>query len=570
MRRTIRINLVALIAIGLAILVSAIEGRSQAGVTIGVGNTTAIQTNSVGPVFNVQNSVYGAKANYRTVSDAVCSNSANTWSSATLNVSQGDVGKIFWARPSANQTTITTSAGTGALSQFTIASVIDSSHWTSTNNTGSSNCGASMFIGMGSDNGTVLQAAWAAAGAAPTGGVIYIPCGDYAVGSAFFTGATSGIPIAVLGGGPSGTTSGVAQACTRIHVSPGVGWGTSSTVINMASNTTFRDLGFEGDQMTVPAVTSASFMVWSGVSRVEDVSFNNFFTASNSNTLTSITGDDAMATRMFVSFTGGIAYSFHSLNANFFDCIFIGSPAASLADWGSIATFVGGALINANSGAALDAAGISGGGIGASFIGTTFTAGNNSTPLINVSGNNISMRLVAPVMNNGGTNTVNLLTVASGSTVTLSGMELKGAGTGMTITNSGTLVDGGGNNMTNVIASGAITTPNGSRGIGRLCAAVGTGASPSVAACGNSTSGLFSCATNAVTTCTVNTSSVTGGSMVAVQQDTSAAAGTALGVTCNVTPNVALVSAKSAGASFSVTITQPVVNPACYSYNISN
>ncbi len=104
------------------------------------------------------------------------------------------------------------------------------------------------------------------------------------------------------------------------------------------------------------------------------------------------------------------------------------------------------------------------------------------------------------------------------------------------------------------------------------CSATGSAASPSVAACAAASAGSFSCATNAVTTCTVNTTAVTANSQIFVTQRLDTTTGTRLGVTCNIATNATVpsVNAVVAGTSFSIPLTQPVTNPQCYSYLIVN
>ena len=105
------------------------------------------------------------------------------------------------------------------------------------------------------------------------------------------------------------------------------------------------------------------------------------------------------------------------------------------------------------------------------------------------------------------------------------------------------------------------------------CAAVGSAASPSVAACGAAMSGAFSCATNATgATCTVNTTAVTGASQIFVTEDETL--GALLGVTCNtsttVIPTSRLLSARSAATSFTINLGTVTTNPACFSYLLVN
>lgn len=108
---------------------------------------------------------------------------------------------------------------------------------------------------------------------------------------------------------------------------------------------------------------------------------------------------------------------------------------------------------------------------------------------------------------------------------------------------------------------------------GTTCAATGTAANPSVAACGSSAAGMFSCATNASTgTCQVNTTAVTANSSISITQN--AADGTPLSVTCN-TGNVLsatapVLASKSAGASFTINLGTVTANPACFEYIIVN
>jgi len=120
----------------------------------------------------------------------------------------------------------------------------------------------------------------------------------------------------------------------------------------------------------------------------------------------------------------------------------------------------------------------------------------------------------------------------------------------------------------NIILTGGHLTTNAN------CSAVGSAASPSVAACGAAFAGSFSCATNAVNTCTVNTTAVTANSEIFLSQREDTTTGTRLGVTCNATPSTIVadenITAVVAGTSFSFSLTQPVTNPNCYSYFLVN
>ena len=73
----------------------------------------------------------------------------------------------------------------------------------------------------------------------------------------------------------------------------------------------------------------------------------------------------------------------------------------------------------------------------------------------------------------------------------------------------------------------------------------------------------------AATTVQVNTTAVTANSQIFVMYDSSL--GTKLGVTCNVTePALYGVTARSAGASFTITSTSPITNPPCFSFLVIN
>lgn len=105
------------------------------------------------------------------------------------------------------------------------------------------------------------------------------------------------------------------------------------------------------------------------------------------------------------------------------------------------------------------------------------------------------------------------------------------------------------------------------------CAAVGTGANPSVASCAAAAAGVFSCAVAGVGNCQVNTTAmINANSTVLIWQDASTTTGTLLSVTCNVTPTVVLpfITAKVNATSFSFVITTPVTNPDCFEYMIIN
>jgi hypothetical protein len=107
------------------------------------------------------------------------------------------------------------------------------------------------------------------------------------------------------------------------------------------------------------------------------------------------------------------------------------------------------------------------------------------------------------------------------------------------------------------------------------CAAVGTGANPSLVACGSASAGQFSCATAATGgTCTVATTAVTANSEILVQESDTTLTGTRLSVTCNtsttVIPTSRFLASSIAGTSFTINLGTVTTNPACFSYRIIN
>lgn len=177
----------------------------------------------------------------------------------------------------------------------------------------------------------------------------------------------------------------------------------------------------------------------------------------------------------------------------------------------------------------------------------------------------IGTQLFAYYTPNGGTQPTVVLT-ATDSAITSGNPGLLINGSGATTSVSGFTAGSLPGIRTN--ANATISTPTN-------CAAVGSAASPSVAACASSVAGSFSCATNASTgTCTVNTVAVTANSEIFVHQRTDTTTGTRLGVTCNTTKDsnstAPQITAVTAGTSFSIQLGTVTTNPECFSYQIIN
>lgn len=124
------------------------------------------------------------------------------------------------------------------------------------------------------------------------------------------------------------------------------------------------------------------------------------------------------------------------------------------------------------------------------------------------------------------------------------------------------------------ITTGLLTF-NGTLATGTNCKANGTAANPSVAACGASIAGMFSCSTSASTgTCQVNSTAVTSNSEILITQDQADGGASQLNVTCNTTnvlnTSKPLLVSKSNGASFTINLGTVSTNPACFEYQIIN
>jgi hypothetical protein len=207
---------------------------------------------------------------------------------------------------------------------------------------------------------------------------------------------------------------------------------------------------------------------------------------------------------------------------------------------------------------------------------TSATAGAASTPAVTLSG--------APFTGGSGTTTFPQFYMNSGGTAPTA---LNTAGTIFGINApsgfTGNHLDfhiNGAASIFSVGATGAIIarsiSANG--GVGQISATglvqgttLGTvtncSSSASPAVCASAPSGSAVVAA-AATTVVVNTTAVTANSQIQLTVDSSL--GTKLSVTCNTTPSLLSVSARTAATSFTVTSSAPITNPLCFSYTIVN
>jgi hypothetical protein len=103
------------------------------------------------------------------------------------------------------------------------------------------------------------------------------------------------------------------------------------------------------------------------------------------------------------------------------------------------------------------------------------------------------------------------------------------------------------------------------------CAAIGSAADPSVAACTAAPAGMVSCATNLTNSCTITSTAITVNSEISIHQTSATSAGTRIGVTCNTTPSILaqnIVTQETGTVTFSVT--KPTTNPICFHFTVIN
>lgn len=448
--------LASLLLCASAVFAQSHTGTTQVGTSSAGGGGSAITTGSLGPVCNAFGStcagtaVTPAVANWRSVTDGVCSNATPNWSSATLNLTQSDVGKLFYAYNVGNGATILTNSG--SIPQFTVATVVNSTTFTSTAITGS-NCGPGTNIFIGTDDAPALNSLETAIhNSASHRGVIYLPCGDYFIASALWSGSGVNDAISYWGGGSGMNASTV--GCTVLHTSPAV-WTISGIFESMNDSANMRDISYNGDGVKTPsAATNSTFIIWSGAARLDNMQFVNYTatTGGINQILCRQNSDNFRASDLTCRFSSGQAWQYHSLDSVIVRPEFAGCPAADLADQGESMT-IGGALQALGSGTcfALSSTGGSGQIYGVHFVGTYFsgdgTAGDAIVSITKPGSFPVFVDLVNPQFDNINIASKVLLNVGTGAVVRMSGAQLNGANIGATplITNTGTYYDGGNN-----------------------------------------------------------------------------------------------------------------------------
>jgi len=127
----------------------------------------------------------------------------------------------------------------------------------------------------------------------------------------------------------------------------------------------------------------------------------------------------------------------------------------------------------------------------------------------------------------------------------------------------------GNSSVTSTVLHGAVTADAYSTTAN--CAAIGSAADPSVAACTAAAAGMVSCATALTNTCTITSTAITVNSEIFIRQTAATSAGTRIGVTCNVTPSVLQpVIVTQANGTVTFSVTKPTSNPICFHYFVMN
>lgn len=164
--------------------------------------------------------------------------------------------------------------------------------------------------------------------------------------------------------------------------------------------------------------------------------------------------------------------------------------------------------------------------------------------------------------NGGCDNRATTVAITGANQALSSGVVIKfAATTGHMFGDKWSVVTTGATDVANFNGAGAVTVP-------AYLTATNCADSAGAAACGSAAAGRF-VADAAATTVVVSTTAVTANSEIFIEYDSSLSA--ALSVTCNATiPSAYAVTARTAGASFTLSTTANIANPGCFSYHVVN
>jgi hypothetical protein len=532
---------------------------------------------------------YGVVADTKWDTNATLTNGSGavTLSATSPPAAVSDVGKVCFAT--------SWQGGTGGyaanvlrISAGTVSSVTDATHLTCSTNS-NSNCAALCSFIWGTDDTTALSNAWNAAANNSSNRCIslVLPSGGMLTSTGQFNTSTCNTRIVVPGDFPM-LISGQGMRVTYIIPIGGTFSFNHSTSCNGAAGSgtscfaginglSIRDLsisGFGWDNTAAPASTNIGLISTDGYWTNIDL---EQFGASDAN-LCGYYLSSGGAIGQNINSNGGGSHSLCGGSANgalitnsYFCCGLFGAyaPVPNATAQFKLTGFQGfgcsDVVLNVTaSGATLNLDNV--------FAQTTCNSGSVSIINVGATGRVNFNTSIAGI--GGGGNENGVFLSASGAQMYANDVTFVGSGTGTPVTAvaGSKFYDRGGNTYTGgtavSFAAGTFRKPAPEGN----CGAVGSAASPSVAACGSDGAGSVSCSTSAVSTCTVNTTAVNANSQIMVQQRTDTGTGTRLSVTCNTTLSAIqpAITAIVAGTSFSFGLTQPVTNPNCYAYSVIN
>jgi hypothetical protein len=547
---------------------------TPSSISAGVTKANTISATDYGVTANAQ---WSRLATFTNGSGAVVLNAADPPFAA------GDVGKTCFGT--------NYQGGTGSynalvlrISAGTISTVTDATHATCSNNS-NANCAALCTFVWGTDDTAGLTAAWNAA--ANNGGVcksLILPTGGMLTTTGQFNSATCSTGDVVVGDKPM-TIWGQGMRNTVIIPVGGTFVFSQSTSCNGLGGASTKScfMGIDGlnwnnlqihgmgwCNTSATAGTAVAYIGTDGYPANVDIDFfgcsdNNLigYTTSFGGTISfNINNNGAGSVGLLLA--SGTA---HDTNSSYICCNLNASVRISGATttWNDIhsgfaGNGCGSATVDVNAASAI-----------VNFYDTRYgtSCGGGNLTAFGIAGAGTVVNQFGggcTALPFGSSNTC--VSIASGATMYSTGGKYFASGAGAPIfaASGGKFFNGLGNvfsGTANSFASGTYLKPAPEGN----CAV----SSASPAACGSAGAGFVAVPT-AATTYTVNTTAVTAGSQVIIQQDTATTTGTLLGVTCNTTVSTALplITAKVAGTSFTFSLTGPTTNPACFSYTVIN
>jgi hypothetical protein len=419
-----------------------------------------VQTSAAGtfpssdPCFDVKNLFFGAKANTKTVLDAVSTVSSGIVTSATAGFVAADKGKVAWViNPAFNSLVINTS---------TILSVNSATSVTLSNT--ASGSASSLLLIWGSDDTVNIIAAVNAAKVG--GGVVCVPSGKYIISSRpFFLDGSNSVAIwgAGAGDGTNLGTTGIGVTVffptpTFNYLGDGLGQ-FLETQASGAGRNDVKDVSFQGFNIPL-GLTNKIAVRLGGAGRTENLSVINWaacttFAACGSTNVAIQVASDNM-TMFSPNVTGGqqhISLFVQSLRTDIFAPTLSGSSEIQYFSNENQQRIFGGRISggsNGFSGVQIDqAAGTPGNDI--HFFGTEIQA-STGLPAVVINTNAVEVKFtggsIGPLADSGSPpGNATGIKVNAGGKVSIEQVRLSSTGTGFDLDNAGTILDLGGNTI---------------------------------------------------------------------------------------------------------------------------